>query len=183
MKWRTITLAIIAIVLSGPSACEERTQTPAGWRMHPRAELEPADYPDSLEPPELLTPRMAAERAADSLLRMGGSEITVCRVTWIAAPLGGYLVDGTFSLPTDSARYTTFRVGVRDGSEGDPGEVFVKLLRGETTAGERAWSPPPGPDWVPQPGEMGPEGLLDYEFLLDRESFEALQADFEGRNR
>jgi hypothetical protein len=141
--------------------------------------MQSALYPDSVDLPGLITAQAAAEAAAGALVHEGASEITVCRTSWIAAPLGGYLVDGLLALSTDSAEYTSFRVGVRDGSEGNPGEIFVTLLKGETPEGEVAWYPSPGPDYIPAEGDVAPDRLLDYEFLLDREIFESLESDFE----
>ncbi len=101
----------------------------------------------------------------------------ICEVHRIEAPLAGYLVDALGSLVVDGIEYSTFRIGVRDGSEqecGDfnAGDEFVFIARGIDALGAVIWLPAPGPDQTPDQGlEFDPT----WEFLLDREQFETLE--------
>ena len=124
-----------------------------------------------------ISSRQAASFAVEYLKRKGTSSIVVCEVLWIAAPLGGYLVDAKGRATIDGATYTTFRVGIRDGSEQKDGkalagEVFVFLALGKDRSGKQYWYPSPGPDASWENGVT--EAMLAYEFLLGREKFVAL---------
>ena len=124
-----------------------------------------------------ISSRQAASFAFEYLKRKGTTSIVVCEVLWIAAPLGGYLVDAKGKSTIDGATYTIFRVGVRDGTEQKDGkalagEVFVFLALGKDKSGKLYWHPSPGPDASWEDGVT--EGMLAYEFLLGREKFVAL---------
>ena len=111
--------------------------------------------------------------ALDTLYAMGAENIVFCGLMRIEAPLGGWLADGLFDLEREAARYGTFRVGVSDSAR-----VFAVVARGSEEDGGTVWLPPPGPDCVVPEGEAAPEGLLTYEFLLEREEFEGLEERF-----
>ncbi|MFO7949010.1 MAG: hypothetical protein R6U36_01430 [Candidatus Fermentibacteraceae bacterium] len=116
--------------------------------------------------------------ALDTLYAMGAEDIVFCGLMRIEAPLGGWLADGLFDLERGGARYGTFRVGVSDS-----GSVFALMARGSEEDGGTVWLPAPGPDCVVPEGEAAPEGLLTYEFLLEREEFEDLDERFEGADQ
>ena len=125
-----------------------------------------------------IAPKEASWFAVQHLIERGAKDIVICEVRWIAAPLGGYLVDAQGMLNMNDCVYHLFRVGIRDGTdEADgtdtAGEEFVFIALGKNSAGETDWFPPPGPDWRPSPGEAA-DNLLPYEFLLEREQFESL---------
>lgn len=126
----------------------------------------------SISAPEVLS------FAVQHLKTKGVKEIEICEVSWIAAPLGGFLIDGKGSFNIGTKHYSTFRIGVRDGSEGDAGKKFVFIARGEDEEGKVIWYPEPGPDFHPVEGEVFPEEFLVYEFLGDREKFESLSSKF-----
>lgn len=107
--------------------------------------------------------------AINHLKMRGAEEIKICKVGWIVAPLGGFLIDGKFELIEEPKRYSIFHIGIRDGSEGNAGAEFVFVAKGVDEEGRVVWYPPPGPD--------SPDADLDYEFL-DRESFESMPDRF-----
>jgi hypothetical protein len=126
-----------------------------------------------------VTPEQACQFAVAQLSERGVEDVVICEARWIAAPLGGYLVDAQGVLTRGEDVYRLFRVGVRDGTEetqgmNKAGEEFVFIALGENNSGETAWFPPPGPDLQPSPGEAV-DALLPYEFLMEREQFEALE--------
>lgn len=130
-----------------------------------------------------ITPQQASWFAVEHLKETGVSDIVICEVRWIAAPLGGYLVDAQGMLNLNDCVYTSFRVGIRDGTEeidgaNTAGEEFVFIALGKDSAGDTAWFPPPGPDWSALQGEAIPDELLCYEFLLEREQFESLAEQY-----
>lgn len=70
----------------------------------------------------------------------------ICEVHRIEAPLAGYLVDALGSLVVDGIEFSTFRIGVRDGSEqecGDfnAGDEFVFIARGIDAPGPSSGCP------------------------------------------
>jgi hypothetical protein len=107
------------------------------------------------------------------LQKRGIKRVLICEVKWIGSPLGGFLIDSVGSLDIGDNHYSTFRIGVRDGSEGDPGKEFVFIARGTNKEGRVIWYPEPGPDFQPIE-RMEDSELLAYEFLKDREHFETL---------
>jgi hypothetical protein len=122
-------------------------------------------------------PQIDAQMAAvigEGLLRAKGvKDVVVCRTQVIMAPVGGYMVDALGTLQRDGRRYSLFRIGVYDGSDGPQyptGREFVFIARGTDAAGGTAWLPPPGPD----PMDADPNGtfISEYEFLYDRAEFE-----------
>jgi hypothetical protein len=122
--------------------------------------------------------RKAASFAVDHLKAKGVTNIVICEVWWIAAPLGGYLVNALGKATIKDTIYTTFQVGVRDGTDERDGkslagEMFVFIALGKDKSGQLHWYPPPGPDiWPPQ--GVADSSVLDYEFILHRERFENL---------
>ncbi|KPK88862.1 MAG: hypothetical protein AMJ94_13755 [Deltaproteobacteria bacterium SM23_61] len=116
--------------------------------------------------------------AIQHLEAKGAKEIEICETHWIVAPLGAFFIDGKGDLYIGEKHYTTFRVGVRDGSEGRAGNMFVFIARGKDDEGHVIWYPEPGPGFRPAKGEAFPEELFDYEFLGDRKNFESLEARF-----
>ncbi|MCM3876075.1 MAG: hypothetical protein NEA02_06610 [Thermoanaerobaculia bacterium] len=118
----------------------------------------------------------AARHAVAALKRRGVRQIRLCALTWIAAGVGGALVDALGRLDSGESVYSAFRVGVRDGTEArkgryKAGEEFVFIARGADRSGRIVWLPPPGPDYDPALHEF----IGEYEYL-DRESFEKLES-------
>jgi hypothetical protein len=80
--------------------------------------------------------------AIQRLENKGVESIKVCETSWIVAPLGGFLIDGFGKLKIGEKEYSTFRIGITDGSEGDAGDEFGFIARGaddkeEAGEGER----------------------------------------------
>ena len=126
-----------------------------------------------------ISSRQAASFAVDHLKAKGVTNIVICEVTWIAAPLGGYLVDAKGKATIEGAIYTIFRVGVRDGTEERDGkslagEMFVFLALGRDQSGLTHWYPAPGPDYSLAEGQAVTLDMLAYEFLLHRDKFQTL---------
>lgn len=109
-------------------------------------------------------------RAVEELEARGGEDILICSMMKIEAPLEGYLIDGLWSADLEGAVFSSFRIGIEAN-----GSAFVLLARGSDSEGNVLWFPPPGPDWRPEGNCVAPESLLDYEFLLDRTTFEDLE--------
>ena len=116
--------------------------------------------------------------AVQHLENKGVKNIKICETGWIVAPLGGFLIDGKGSFNIGGKYYSIFRIGIRDGSEDNAGEEFVFIARGEDDEDKVIWYPEPGPDFRPAEGEIFPEELLAYEFLMSREKFESLSDRF-----
>lgn len=129
-----------------------------------------------------IAPREAVRFAAAHLRRRGAADVLICESRWIAAPLSGYLVDGLGRLALDGREYTAFRVGVRDGGEAgsgaEAGSEFAFIAFGRDADGRPVWYPEPGPDVHPGPDQACPEGLLSFEFLMNRPEFEGLSARY-----
>jgi hypothetical protein len=127
-----------------------------------------------------ITPEEAALFAVRELQKMNVEDIIICEVYWIAAPLGGYLVDSKGKACINGKLYTIFHVGIRDGSDlidGKylAGEKFVFIASGKDESG-RYWYPAPGPDYnLVERDSITTDGMLQYEFLLYRENFENLE--------
>jgi hypothetical protein len=126
-----------------------------------------------------IPPREAASFALRRLEARGVRDIVICEISWIAAALSGYLVDVKGKATINGINYSTFRIGIRDGLEKKngkslAGEEFVFIARGEKESGGSVWHPSPGPDYRLDEGKDVPEGMLEYEFLLNREKFESL---------
>ena len=117
--------------------------------------------------------------AVDQLTARGVSDIRICEVGWIAAPLGGFLVDGKGAYNSGGHTYFTFRIGITDGSEGKAGEEFVFIARGKDDSGNIIWHPEPGPDVIPADEQQSNELYLPYEFLISRERFENLLSRYQ----
>jgi hypothetical protein len=130
--------------------------------------------------PRPISPRAAAMFAVQNLQERKVKDILVCESRWIAAPLGGYLVDCQGRMSIGGKRFTVFRVGIMDGTDSRhgmqyrAGTEFVFIALGRNAQGKNVWFPDPGPDYVPGPGEETTRGMLAYEFLLRREDFETL---------
>ena len=128
----------------------------------------------------VISPMAAAESAAVALQRHGVEQPVICEARWIAGAVSGYLVDALGNLAIGDARYSAFRVGIRDGAEARygpafrAGAVFTFFAMGLDSAGARIWYPSPGPDITPAEADSVSSGALAYEFLLDREAFQTL---------
>ncbi|MEI8229933.1 MAG: hypothetical protein WCG83_02230 [Candidatus Peregrinibacteria bacterium] len=112
------------------------------------------------------------------LEKKGMKGISICESEWIAAPLGGFLINGKGNFRIGNREYSTFRIGVRDGSEGNAGEEFMFIARSKDDQGNVFWYPEPGPDFRPAVGETYPANLMVYEYLGDRKQFETLSNRF-----
>ena len=130
-----------------------------------------------------ISSRQAASFALDHFKARGATDIVICEVTWIAAPLGGYLVDAKAKANIEGATYTVFRVGVRDGTEQEDGkspagEMFVFIALGRDSSGRFRWYPAPGPDYSLVQGQVTTQEMLAYEFLLHRDKFQTLDSRY-----
>jgi len=131
-----------------------------------------------------INPREAARFAVAQLQIRGVQDILICESHWIAAAISGYLVDGLGRLTIGGRDFTTFRVGIRDGLEArhgaeyDAGREFVFIALGCDANGRAVWHPDPGPDFMLGPDRNVPEGLLSFEFLLNRPEFESLSVRY-----
>jgi len=130
-----------------------------------------------------ISPRQAAEFAVRRLQARRVKDIAICEVSWITAPLGGYLVDAKGRATINGNDFSSFRVGIRDGSDYwrgnySAGEEFVFFALGADRSGKSLWYPSPGPDYQLAEGEVMTEGMLAYEFLLRRKDFESLGIRF-----
>lgn len=165
------------------------------------------DLPESVPPPhtlstigvqsgatvygtsEAITPLDAAASAVEELARIGVTDILVCEIHRIEAPLTAYLVDALGSMdvrelvngvPGRDLHFDTFRIVLRDGAEYDgeinpAGERIAFIARGLDPAGEVVWLPGCGPDFEPAGDEPSfADSRLQFEFLLWREDFESL---------
>jgi len=166
---RLVRPAICATVLL-PAAMASAQRAGLPWEafIHPDAAAA-----ESFESLPGSTAAVVVGTALDTLYAMGAENIVFCGLMRIEAPLGGWLADGLFDLEREAARYGTFRVGVSDSAR-----VFAVVARGSEEDGGTVWLPAPGPDCVVPEGEAAPEGLLTYEFLLEREEFEGLEERF-----
>lgn len=162
-----------AALLSLPMASAQESGLPWEAFVHPEAMA--AGSFDALPGS---TAAVLVGTSLDTLYSMGAEDIVFCDLMRIEAPLGGWLADGLFYLEKEAARYGTFRVGVSDSAR-----VFAVMARGSEEDGGTVWLPAPGPDCVVPEGEAAPEGLLTYEFLLEREEFEDLEERFEGADQ
>lgn len=165
---RLMMVSICAAVLLAAATASAEAGLPWDAFVHPDT--------TALESFEALSESTAAVlvgTALDTLYAMGGDDIRFCDLMRIEAPLGGWLLDGLFRLEAEGAEYGAFRVGVSDSAG-----VFAVIALGRREDGGTAWLPAPGPDCVVPEGEAAPEGLLTYEFLLEREEFEDLEERF-----
>ncbi len=166
---------IAVLLLAGPDESVKKY-------LRPGLKLPEASYYPPKTNPKPIRATQAVRYAVEALKRRRVRDIRICQFAWIVAPLGGALVDATGVQDLAGARYTTFRVGVRDGTEAKygyrAGEEFMFIARGLNRAGEVVWQPTPGPD----SDEVKNGFVGDYEFLavigeykfLDRKSFENL---------
>ncbi len=145
--------------------------------LHPNAILRGVTMPPEAEY-QAISVEKAMLFAIQYLEKKGIKEIQICETGWMIAPIGGFLIDGKGDFSVGEKHYSIFRIGVRDGSEGNAGEKFVFIARGDDGKGGAIWYPEPGPDFNPTEGEIFPEELLSYEFLSDREKFESLSSRF-----
>lgn len=130
-----------------------------------------------------ITGKQAAAFAVKNLEGRGIKNIQICVVGWIAAPLGGYLIDAKGNWSQENANYSTFRIGITDGSEEVEGkfsirEEFVFIALGKDKAGNKTWFPTPGPNYS---DSINPDVPMEYEFLYNAEDikgFENLQERF-----
>ena len=174
-------LLLLAVSLPVTGAGDSSDTEPETYfsSIHPDAEIFDASYPQEVEFP-VITGLEATVFADSFLSHMDAKDVVFCRTTWIVAPLGGYLVDGLCEIDIEGIHYTSFRIGIRDGSEGNPEEDTFTFIAHYTTDGNgnMFWYPDPGPDFQPDEGEIIPESYFNYEFLLNREDFENLESDF-----
>ena len=169
-------LVISSLALGDSFDAEQETYFSS---IHPDAEIFDSSYPQRVEFP-VITGLEATVFADSFLSHMGAKNVVFCRTTWIVAPLGGYLVDGLCEIDIEGTHYTSFRIGIGDGSEGNPEEDTFTFIACCTTDGNgnMHWHPEPGPDFQPDEDEIIPESYFSYEFLLNRKDFENLESDF-----
>lgn len=174
-------ISLLLLAVSSPVIGDSSDAEPAAYfsSIHPDGEIFDSSYPQEVEFP-VITGLEATVFADSFLSHMGANNVVFCRTTWIMAPLGGYLIDGLCEIDIEGTHYTSFRIGIGDGSEGNPDEsMFTFIAHGTTDENENVfWYPEPGPDFQPGENEMYPETFFKYEFLLNREDFENLENDF-----
>ena len=95
---------------------------------------------------ESITAKEALSHAIVALKSKGIKNIKIHQMQWIVAPLGGFLIDGKGDLPTKKEHSATFRIGVRDGSEENAGQVFVFFAKAKNANNKTVWHPTTGPD-------------------------------------
>lgn len=183
MPVRTALIAVPACLVFAICPAGAGDLPESGPPLHPYSTIGTGSADMESGAPEAITPLDAAGFAAGVLAGHGVTDILVCEVHRIEAPLTGYLVDALGSLPIPGARFDTFRVGIRDGRESDgtfapAGEEFAFLAMGVDADGGVCWIPAPGPGFAQVEGMLFDEVLLDYEFLLWREDFESLGTRF-----
>ncbi len=152
--------------------------------VHPRAVIQgsPEPFRADFKTKGVLTAEDAVNRAVGIMRKRGIARLCICEVSWIAAPVSGYLVDAQGDLSLDGGRCSLFRLGITDSPQGSgslefpegAGEEFVFIARGVDAAGRTLWFPPPGPDCRPGPQQETTMGMLAYEYLLGRQRFETL---------
>ncbi len=179
MAVRTALVAASVCVVSAICPAGAGDLAESGLPLHPYSMIGAPSEDIVQGMSEAITPLDAAGFAVAALTDFGVTDILVCEVHSIEAPLTGYLVDALGSLSILGARYDTFRVGIRDGRESDgtfapAGEQFAFLAMGVDADGAVCWIPAPGPGFAQVEGMLYDEVLLDYEFLLWREDFESL---------
>lgn len=127
-----------------------------------------------------LSPMDAARTAAGLLGEMGATDVLVCEVMRIEAPLTAYVVDAVGALSMNGGEFDAFRLVLRDGAEYDgelypPAEQIAFIARGIDQSGQAVWYPSCGPDYVPEGDEPAfADSMFEFEFLIGRESFETL---------
>jgi hypothetical protein len=134
--------------------------------------------------PTEITGKQAAEYAVKYLEEKGVNRVVVCMEHWIGAPLGGYLVDAKGLWKKDGKKYSTFRVGITDGSDEvdgkySIGDEFAFIALGTDSTGKKIWLPEPGPDYYAIDSTI--EFIGDYEFMFNDEDikeFENLNSTF-----
>lgn len=148
--------------------------------LHKDAILAGTEMSPDVENHATISVRDAISFAIRHLENKGVKNIIICETSWIAEPLGGFLIDGKGSYNLEGKHYSIFRIGIRDGSEGNAGEEFVFIARGEDDKGKAIWYPEPGPAVRTSEGEDYPEQPLEYEFLGDEQitKFESLSDRF-----
>lgn len=182
-----VTKHLIIIFLLGLTACVQKRQQveqitietdTTNKYFHKNAIIGniSTNYPKGIKGKE------AALFAIKKLETRGINNIQICVVTWIAAPLGGYLVDAKGTWKHKGREFSVFRIGIRDGSDEREnkflaGEEFVFIAMGEDKS-NKIWYPSPGPDYEIKEGEVMPIDLLAYEFLPDKKEFENLPLRF-----
>jgi hypothetical protein len=166
----TLVAVFTSLVLSLTAAGDVASAPPLDSFIYPGEEV--VQFLVQLDDQRLETSMYAA---LEELTALGGEDILFCRIQRIEAPLGGYLFDGLWNAEIEGEDFTTFRIGVEDGSGDRP---FVLLARGVDENGDVNWFPPPGPDFRPSGNAPVPESHLDYEFLLDRAEFEMLEENY-----
>jgi hypothetical protein len=102
--------------------------------LAPHLEVQEASIPDGWTLPRPMPAREAIGAAVEALESRGVTQITICRLEWIVAPLGAAIVLATGRWQTAGASFFAFSVGIHDGTEvryGDPaGKEFMFLSRG-----------------------------------------------------
>jgi len=124
------------------------------------------------EMPDVVREQVILE-VADELMDMGATDVLICGISRIEAPVGGWLLEGLADMEIEAIAFSTFIIGIEDS-----GDVFTFIARGQDTDGRTCWFPSIGPDYTPAEGEPFPDELLEFEFLLNREGFETLIDDF-----
>ncbi len=162
--------------------------------LHKNAIINGASYPPvgrygwTLEDSKRLIPiQEAILFAIKHLKKKAVGNIKICETRGIVAPFGAYFIDGKGDFSIGKKPYSTFRIGVRDGTEDEgkgrwkTGDECLFIARGIDNKGKVIWYPEPGPDFRrPAKGELFPTELLVYEFMYgnDRVRFESLSDRF-----
>lgn len=159
---KRLVLSLVVLLSSSLAACARSAPSPALPTL-------PLEMPQAIG---FVTAHLQAR---------GIRDVALCHGQFIEAPVGGYIFDAVGSWKNGDITYTTFRVGVSDGSDS---AEYRSYMHGETGVGPRGDSPNPGDEflfiayghdragneaWIPAPGPRKKADYFqeEYEFLND----------------
>ena len=186
--FKTILVSVLVVTVFSYCLAAGQESVKTHGFVHPRARIQnyPEDFKIKFEKKGIMDAESAISRAVEILRNRGIGRLCICEVSWIAAPVSGYLIDALGDFSFDGNHFKIFRLGITDcpQSTGNPdfpmdaGEEFVFIAKGLSQDGLPRWFPPPGPDTVHDTHGFDTRSVLAYEFLFDRASFETLPQRF-----
>lgn len=158
-------LLILLIAIIFTSGCATPTSQIRPF-LHPNAEINSIPVTILDAPSEIRSAHEAALEALLYLQKKGVKQMKICRVNWIFAPVGIYLVDIIGTGIINGKTFTCFRVAVSDGSN-----IFSKTYPREDIEGMIAYNHTTQ-QWYPAPGpkENKKENRWLYKTLLPKSS-------------
>jgi|GEM_PF-1994198 len=138
--------------------------------LHPLAEIS-----SELEP-GVFNESTACWTAVFQLAQTGVTDIQICEVLHIEAPLSGYLVSATGNWDSGNGQvFNVFRTGIIDGEENpaDQGLEFVFLAAGLSESGEAVLFPSPV-----QSTDSTDAFVFEHEFIMGEDEFLSLPARY-----